>query len=245
MAAGDAMHAILGRTWQEIAARLRAGEVVTEHGIQEFMLGLYREHDLAWDDQPPIVAVNGHAGDPHFDPTPEASGPIRNGDCLLVDLWAKLNRPGAIYYDITWCGFVGPGPIPEQYQEIFRIVCEARDLAVDFVSERLGRGEPLYGFEVDRVCRGHIEAAGYGPYFVHRTGHSIGESVHGNGAHIDDLETQDGRPIVPGLLFSIEPGIYLAAEANLGVRTEIDLFIAPDGRPVIHGPVQRELVRVI
>jgi len=242
--AGDKMHAVLGETWAEIARQLRAGEPCTENGIQTFMVQRYAHHGLDCEGQFPIVAVNAHAGDPHFDPTPEAGGPIKDGDAILIDLWAKLAQPGSIYYDITWCGIVGDGPIPKKYQEIWDIACAARDRAVAFVTDRLASGEPLYGYEVDRACRQVIETQGYGPYFVHRTGHSIGEQVHGNGAHIDDLETRDRRELIPGLLFSIEPGIYLAEEAGLGVRTEIDVFIGPDRRPQIYGPIQHELVRV-
>jgi Xaa-Pro aminopeptidase len=242
--AGDRMHAVLGETWAEIARRLKAGEACTENGIQQFMLQRYAHHGLDCEGQFPIVAVNAHAGDPHFDPTPEASVDIKDGDAILIDLWAKLAQPGAIYYDITWCGIIGDGPIPPKYQEIFDVACAARDRAVALVTDRLAAGEPLYGFEVDRACRQVIETQGYGPAFVHRTGHSIGEQVHGNGAHIDDLETRDRRELIPGLLFSIEPGIYLAEEAGLGVRTEIDVFIGFDRKPQIYGPIQRELVRV-
>jgi len=241
VAAGESMHAILRDTWQEIARRIEQGQQPTEYEIQQFMLEGYRANRLAWDEMPPIVAVNAHAGNPHFEPTPEGAAPIKPGDLLLIDLWARKDEPGAIYYDITWCAVVGEGPIPSKYQEIFQVVVEARDKAVAFIAERLGQDSELYGWEVDRACRDHIESAGYGKYFVHRTGHSIGADVHGNGAHIDNLETPDTRRIVPGLLFSIEPGIYLP---DMGVRTEIDVYIDDTPKPVIYGPIQQELVRV-
>ena len=218
--AGDSMHAILKDTWQEIALRIEQGSQPTEYEIQQFMLDRYRAHNLAWDGMPPIVAVNAHAGNPHFEPTPDGSSIIKPGDQLLIDLWARKDRPGAIYYDITWCAIVGEGTIASKYQELFQIACGGRDRAVAFIEKRLSEERPLYGWEVDQVCRAHIESAGYGKYFVHRTGHSIGADVHGNGAHIDNLETPDSRQIVPGLLFSIEPGIYLP---DMGVRTEIDV----------------------
>jgi Xaa-Pro dipeptidase len=242
--AGLAMHAILKATWQEIGRRVACGEAPTEHAIQQFMLELYGQRGLTCDGQPPIVAVNAHAGDPHFDPTPERTVPIHKGDTILIDLWARLDRPDSIYYDITWCGFVGDGPIPEKYEEIFGIVREARDQALAFVQKRVAAGGDLYGYEVDDVCRGHVEARRYGSYFRHRTGHSIGREVHGAGVHIDNLETQDRRKIVPGVLFSIEPGIYLAEEAGMGVRTEIDVYVAPGREVRVCGPIQEELVRI-
>lgn len=242
--AGSAMHAILAATWQEIGRRIGQGGAPTEYEIQQFMVGLYREHHLECDGAPPIVAVNAHAGDPHFDPTPEVAVPIHKNDMILIDLWARLNRPGAIYYDITWCGFVGDGPIPQQYQDIFAVVRDARDRAVEFVRTRAASGQPLAGYEVDDACRQVVSERGYGPYFRHRTGHSIGQEVHGAGVHMDNLETQDRRKIVPGILFSVEPGIYMAEEARMGVRSEIDVYLAPTGEVRIHGPIQRELVRI-
>ncbi|MDI7267116.1 MAG: M24 family metallopeptidase [Myxococcota bacterium] len=242
--AGDSMHAILRAAWDEIGRRIRAGESPTEHEIQQFMLDLYRRHGMESDGMAPIVAGGAHAGDPHFDPTPEASVPIRPGDAILVDLWARKARPGSIYYDITWCGFVGDGEIPPLCRGIFDVVREARDRALQFVRERVSAGADLFGYEIDDACREVVVRRGYGEYFRHRTGHSIGREVHGAGVHIDNLETQDRRRVVPGCLFSIEPGIYMAAEAGLGVRTEIDVYVAPGGEVRVHGPIQTELVRV-
>jgi len=242
--AGDSMHAILQATWKEIGKRVGRGERPTEHAIQQWMLELYKEHGMQWDNMAPIVAVNGHAGDPHFDPTPENTVPIRKGDKLLIDLWAKKAKPGAIYYDITWVGFVGDGAIPDKYREIFTVVRDARDKALALVQERVKARQELFGWEVDDACRGHVVSKGYGEFFRHRTGHSIGQEVHGAGVHIDNLETQDRRKVVPGTLFSVEPGIYLAAEADMGVRTEIDPYVSLNGEVRVHGPIQRELVRI-
>ncbi len=241
--AGQRMHAVLQQTWQEVRARLNAGASPTEFDIQQYMLELFARNHLTADDQAPIVAVNGHAADPHFDPHADVAVPIREGDCLLIDLWARLDQPGAIYYDITWCGYVGEGRVPERYAHIFKAACHARDRAVEYLQHSLAVGEPVHGWQVDKVCRGDIEAAGFGAAFVHRTGHSIGTAVHGNGVNIDNLETQDQRRIVPRVLFSIEPGIYLPEE-GLGVRTEIDVFVSDAHEVVICGPVQQELVRV-
>lgn len=238
--AGRRMHAILAETWKEIEGRLKRGETFTEYDIQQSMLGRYAAAGLNCDNQPPIVAVNAHAADPHFDPRPDNTAPIRVGDTLLIDLWARLDQAGSIYYDITWCAFVGAEP-PAEYVKLFRTAVAARDAALVFIRERLAAKDTLHGWEVDKVCRGHIEAAGLGAYFVHRTGHSIGEEVHSTGVNIDNLETQDDRRIVPGCLFSIEPGIYMPLR-KVGVRTEIDVYVTPEGEAVVFGPIQESLV---
>jgi Xaa-Pro dipeptidase len=192
-------------------------------------------------DEFPIVGVNDHPANPHFEPTPENSRPIRKGDCLLIDLWAKLDKPGSIFADITWCGFVGSNP-PAEYVRIFETVRDARRAAVAFVRERFSRGEPCFGWQVDDACRKVVQDAGYGPYFIHRTGHSIGENVHGNGVHIDNLETKEERRLIPGICFSVEPGIYL--EGRMAVRTEVDVFITLGGEVVVAGEEQNELIRI-
>jgi Xaa-Pro aminopeptidase len=167
--------------------------------------------------------------------------PIREGDLVLIDLWAKQPGLGAVYADITWTGFVGQS-VPARHQEIFQIVRQARDAAVGFVQSQVQAGALPYGWEVDDVCRRVIEGAGYGKYFVHRTGHSIGEEVHGNGANIDNLETQDARRLLPGTCFSIEPGIYLPKQ--FGIRSELDVYLSPH-EAVVHGqPVQTEIISI-
>lgn len=240
--AGHEMHRILKETWDEIGVRTRKGETFTEYEAQQAILRRFRLGGLTSDGDGPIVAVRGHAADPHYEPTPDAAAPIRPGDSVLIDLWARLDRPESIYYDITWCGFVGENP-PDAYEKVFRLACTARDAALAFVRDTLAAGRPLHGWEIDKVCRGQIEAAGYGEWFVHRTGHSIGTEVHGNGVNIDNLETQDDRRVVRGCLFSVEPGIYLPHE-DMGVRTEIDVYVNEACEAVVIGPIQKDLVLV-
>jgi Xaa-Pro dipeptidase len=230
---------IKNEAFARIEAAIKRGEPETEYAIQQFIVRSFENAGLTCDEEWPIVAVNEHAADPHFEPLPDNTVPIRAGDMILIDLWARQNVPGAIYYDITWCGFAGANP-PAEYVRIFDVIMAARDAAFALVKSRFEAGEPLHGYEVDRVCRGVVEEAGYGPYFVHRTGHSIGTSVHGNGVHMDSLETKDERRLVPGICFSIEPGIYL--EGKMGVRTEIDAFIGHDGVARYSGDLQTELI---
>ena len=206
------------------------------------MVGLYAENGLTCHNEFPIVGVNAHAADPHYEPTPEKALPIRRGDLLLLDLWARLDQPRSVYFDITWTGYLGD-PIPPKHVQIFDIVRAARDRAVEFARERFAAGKTVYGWEVDDACRAVIDKAGYGRYFIHRTGHSIGESVHGNGVNIDNLETKDERRLVPGILFSVEPGIYLPGE--FGIRSEIDVFINHNSEVVVTGPQQAELVKIL
>jgi Xaa-Pro aminopeptidase len=189
----------------------------------------------------PIVGVNDHPADPHFEPTAENSYPFKTGDCVLIDLWAKLRQPGSIFYDITWCGFIGSEP-PAKYVEIFNVVRDARKAAVAFVRDRFKSNQPCYGYQVDDACRQVVQKAGFGEYFIHRTGHSIGEEVHGNGVNIDNLETKDERLLVPGICFSVEPGIYL--EGEMAVRSEIDVFITQSGEVVVAGSEQDSLILI-
>ena len=230
---------IKDRAFERIRMAVRREETLTEYDVQQFIIREFTEHGLNCDKEWPIVAVNAHAADPHFEPTPENTVPIRSGDGVLIDLWARQDRPDGIYYDITWCGYVGTTP-PAKYVAIWEAAVAARDAALSLVKTRMGAGEKIFGWEVDQAARDVIEARGWGPYFVHRTGHSIGTAVHGNGVHMDNLETRDDRELVPGICFSIEPGIYL--EGEMGVRTEIDVFIKPDGAVVVAGEIQEELL---
>ncbi|WP_242371601.1 M24 family metallopeptidase [Anaeromyxobacter sp. SG26] len=218
----------------------RAGETLLETDVQAFLMERFAAAGLETD-HPPIVAVNAHAGDPHYEPSERTPTPIRPGDLVLIDLWARGTGPRDVYADITWVGYCGERP-PERLVRIFRVTADARDAGLAALERAHREGKTLQGWEVDRVVRDHIAAQGFGEKFVHRTGHSIGLSVHGDGANLDDLETHDTRPLVPGLGFSIEPGIYLPEE-GLGVRSEIDVFLADDG-PKVFSKIQRELVRI-
>jgi Xaa-Pro dipeptidase len=235
------IYRIKDEAFDRVRVSLREGKTLTEYDLQRFIVQRFGEEKLTCMDEFPIVGVNDHPANPHFEPTPENSRPIRKGDCLLIDLWAKLDKPGSIFADITWCGFVGSNP-PAEYVRIFETVRDARRAAVAFVRERFSRGEPCFGWQVDDACRKVVQDAGYGPYFIHRTGHSIGENVHGNGVHIDNLETKEERRLIPGICFSVEPGIYL--EGRMAVRTEVDVFITLGGEVVVAGEEQNELIRI-
>jgi Xaa-Pro aminopeptidase len=241
--AAAALLAVKDEAFAHVRSRLAAGQPVTEAGLQRFMLERFSQHSLISAD-PPIVAVNGHAADPHFAPKPEADTPVRRGDLLLLDLWARERGEDAVYADITWIGYCGP-EAPPRVRELFGIVRAARDGAVAFIRERLTAGQPVYGYEADDAARGIIVAAGYGPRFIHRTGHSIGTTDHGNGVNLDNLETQDGRRLIPGVGFSVEPGIYLPEE-NIGIRSEINCHVSPagegDGLEVTTLPLQEAVV---
>jgi len=181
--------------------------------------------------------VNANSGNPHYEPRADHPAPIREGDFVLLDIWAKKNTPGAVYYDITWTGFVGKAP-SEKQREVFEIVRGARDVGVKTVHEAVVAGRQIAGWEVDHAVRGHINNAGYGDFFIHRTGHSIGTEIHANGAKMDDLEVHDERQILPNSCFSIEPGIYLP---EFGVRSEVNVLVRPKSAEVT-GKIQREIV---
>lgn len=240
--AGELMHKIKDLGFAEIAQRIRRGTYPTEYEIHTFMLSLFKEYGLVTNDGP-IVAINEHAADPHFEPTTENTFHIKEGDLVLIDLWAKLDLPFGIYYDITWMGFVGT-TIPEKIKNYFEIVARARDKALNFVRNRFENNLEVYGFEVDEVARRVINEAGFGRFFTHRTGHNIGEEVHGNGTHMDNLETRDERLIIPGSCFSIEPGIYLQEE-KLGFRTEIDVVVTNNKQVLVFGDIQKEVIPIL
>jgi len=221
-----------------IGERVRGGAGVGEFEVKEFIRGRFAEAGLVTD-HGPIVAVNENASNPHYEPERERSREIRRGDLVLIDLWAKLEGAAGVYYDSTWTGVVGGEPSPEMAQ-VFRVVREARDRAVSLVQEAVSRGRELRGFEVDDAARGVIAAAGYGEYFTHRTGHSIGVEVHGAGANMDNLETHDERRVIPWTCFSVEPGIYLE---RFGLRSEVDVFVG-EGEARVTGEIQEELVAV-
>jgi Xaa-Pro aminopeptidase len=227
--------------WRFIGERVRGGGSVHELEVQERIGKHFREHGLVAH-HPAIVGVGPHSGDPHYEPKPGPEGLIRQGDFVLVDLWGKLDKPRAVYSDLTWTAYVGD-QVPEKYDKVFRVVIAARDAAIQRVRDAYAKGEPLQGWQVDRACRDVIEKAGYGEHFIHRTGHSIGQEVHGNGANMDDLETHDVRRVLPRTCFSVEPGIYLP---EFGVRSEVDVFVdAKGGVHVTGGEPQTEIVRIV
>lgn len=238
--AGKLIDKILDEAFDEVRKSLRSKKYKTEYGIEQFIEKRFKANRLVTDD-PLIVGINDHPANPHFAPTPKNSRKIKPGDRLLIDLWAKFDKPGSIYYDITWCAFVGDDP-PEEYVKAFHVVRDARRAGFKFLSEGLNAGRQVAGWEVDDVCRSVVKEAGYGEYFTHRTGHSIGEEVHGNGVNIDNFETQDTRLLVPGCLFSLEPGIYL--EGKMGVRSELNAFIDSSNKVMITGREQEELVLI-
>lgn len=233
--AGRRVDRVRREAFAMIAARTRTGGV-QEYEVKRFVLDAFAREGLVTPDGP-IVGVNANAANPHYEPTADCTKEIRAGDFVLLDMWAKLDRPDAVYYDITWTGYCGERPA-DRILRVFEIVREARDRAVTRVQEAFRAGTPLRGFEVDDVARGYIAAQGFGGYFTHRTGHSIGQEVHGNGANMDNLETHDERRIVPWTCFSVEPGIYLE---DFGVRSEVDVF-AGDGEARVTGEIQTELV---
>ncbi len=233
--AGRRVDRIRAAAFRFIGQKLVAG--VDEIAVRDYIRDEFRQAGLVTDDGP-IVAVNSHAGNPHYEPAAETNSPIRQGDLVLLDMWAKLDEPDAVFYDITWTGFCGDAP--ERIRSVFEIVRDARDSGVKAVVDAVAASREIRGYEVDDATRRHIEAHGYGEQFVHRTGHSIGTEVHGTGANMDNLETHDERRILSGALFSVEPGIYLQ---DFGIRSEVDVFV--DGTSAATtGEVQRELVRI-
>jgi Xaa-Pro dipeptidase len=232
--------AAYGVAWGLIADRARAGKIVRETEVQAAIMDHFHKNGMTTY-HAPIVGVGPHSGDPHYEPGGAHDGTIGRGDFVLIDLWAKMDRPGGVYSDLTRIGFVGD-EVPEQYRAIFKIVAEARDAAIALVKNAFADGRPLRGFEVDRACRDVIDRAGYGHAFIHRTGHNIGQETHGNGANMDDLETHDERLVLPRTCFSIEPGIYLP---EFGVRSEINVYIGADGTVHVTGEPQTEVLAVL
>jgi Xaa-Pro aminopeptidase len=233
------LHRIKDEGFEEIGRRLRADGRTDEYAIQQFMYKRFADAGMITD-SPPIVSVNAHSADPHFIATEKDHAAIRPGDFVLFDMWAKMDRPGTVYGDITWTAYAG-GTVPEEHRDIFEIVSGARDAAIAFLKERHAAGNLPMGWEVDDVTRNHIRERGYEERFLHRTGHSINYEVHGNGAHIDNLETRDERRILTRTCFSIEPGIYL--EGRFGVRSECDVYVDESGVRVT-GPLQEAVIPI-
>ena len=230
---------IVEEAWGKIRRQLNSGNTFTEYDLKAWLIQQMRSSGITQDDGPD-VSVNQNTSDSHYDPTPEHCSPIKNGDFLLIDIWGRLREPeNSVYYDITWTAVIGREP-SEKEQHIFRTVTAARDAAIQYVESAFAAGRPIHGFEADDAARSVITAAGYAEYFTHRTGHNIGNEIHGTGANLDNLETHDERLILPNTCFSVEPGIYLP---EFGIRSEIDMLTAP-GKAWVTGKIQRELVRV-
>jgi Xaa-Pro dipeptidase len=234
---------IIAEGWKEIARRVRPAKGkkpagYTEYDHQQWLSRAMKRAGLTWENGPD-VSVNAHTSDQHYEPTASRSSRIRNGDFLLVDIWGHVNKPGSIYYDITWTGVVGREP-KEIERRVFSTVRDARDAAIATVEQAFAQGKPIHGFEGDDAARAVIRAAGFGEYFTHRTGHSITGEIHGPGAHLDNFETHDARRILPNTCFSVEPGVYLP---EFGVRSEVNMMTAP-GKAWVTGRIQKELVRI-
>lgn len=238
--AGKLVDSIKDRAFDFVSQKTKKGERVSEFEVQELILSEFDRLNLTCEGILPIVAVNENAANPHYEPSKTSSAEIKRGDRLLIDLWAKLKSKGSIFYDITWCAYLGETP-PDEFEKMFATVCEARDEALLFVEERFAQNKPVKGFEVDDVCRSVIKNHSYGDYFIHRTGHSIDDEIHGKGANIDNLETKDDREIIRGACFSLEPGIY---KHPYGVRAEINVVVDNDGKVHSYGKKQNKLLLI-
>jgi Xaa-Pro aminopeptidase len=238
-AASEKLYRVKDRAFEAVARRMRDAVATTEFDVQQLMMGWFRDEGLQTD-SPPIVAATEHAGNPHYQPTATVHRAIRTGDLVLLDLWGKLSDPGAVFADITWVGFVG-ATVPQPYADAFAAIRDGRDAAVDLVQAAARGGRELRGWEVDRAAMGVIRDRGFGDRILHRTGHSLGETVHGNGVNMDDYETHDDRRLLPGTGFTIEPGVY---NSSFGVRTEINMVVMErDAR--VTGPRQSEIVPLV
>jgi len=237
--AGKAIDIIVRGAFQHAAKCVREGTPLTEFELKQWIQGGFNAAGL-FTEEGPDVAVGAHASDPHYGPALETAARIRKDDLLLLDVWGKLKTPGSVYYDITWVGYLGK-KVPGKCAKVFRAVKDARDKAIDLICSSAAAGNPLQGWQVDKAARTVIEKAGYGKYFFHRTGHNIGETVHGNGANMDGLETHDVRLLIPRTCTSIEPGIYLP---EFGIRSEVNVYIEERSARVT-GAVQKEILALL
>ncbi len=241
-AAGKLLIAAKDALFAQLSTDLRSGVALDEYGVQQRFIQITQQAGLVMP-EPPLVAVNANSGNPHYAPSERAFRPIKHGDLILFDFWAHLPRENAIFADYTWVAFAGTrAEIPQRQREVFDIVRRARDTAIAFVRERLAAGEQVEGRQVDDVTRNVIARAGYGEYYVHRTGHNIGTMIHGNGANNDNFETQDARVLLPYTCCSIEPGIYLP---EFGIRSEVNLLVFEHDAEVTGVPVQEEIVALL
>jgi Xaa-Pro dipeptidase len=236
--ASEALYRIKDQAFAVVAERLRGNVPTTEFDIQQAMVGWFKDEGLV-SDSAPCVSAQENAGNPHYLATATEHRAIRKNELVLLDLWGKLAAPGSVFADITWIGFVGDA-VPDAMTRAFDTICGARDAAVTVVQDAAKAGRDVRGFEADRAARKVLIDAGYGDAILHRTGHSLGEQVHGNGAHLDDYETHDERRLLPGTGFTIEPGLYFK---DFGVRTEINM-VWPATGPEVTGPRQKSIVRL-
>jgi Xaa-Pro dipeptidase len=236
--AGKLVDQVRSDAFNFLRNRIRSMDPVTEYEVREFILSRFSQFGLTRTNGP-IVAVNANASDPHYEPSRGKTSHIQRGDLVLIDLWAKLTKPNAVYYDITWTAFCGD-TVPEQIQKVFGVVKNARKMASSFVIRKASSQESVAGYEVDDVARDYIEGEGFGAFFFHRTGHSIGTDVHGAGANMDNLESHDERRVIARTCFSIEPGIYLP---EFGIRSEVNVYVG-DGFAQVTGEEQEDLVRI-
>jgi len=240
-------HLLAGKTIDRIVAEafalagkgVRDKKPLTEVALQQWILAEFEKADITTDEGPD-VAVNAHASDPHYAPSNERPTEIKEGDLLLLDVWGKLKTPDSVYYDVAWVGYLGV-KVPEKYAKIFKILTEARDRAVSLIQSSIAAGKPLQGWQVDKAARSVVEKAGYGKYFIHRTGHSIGQTVHGNGVNMDGLETHDTRRLIARTCNSVEPGIYLP---EFGMRSEVNVYVDED-KAQVTGAVQKEILALL
>ncbi len=239
LAAGAVIDRVVREAFQLAAKNVREKKTFTEYDLKVWILKEFEAAGIVVD-QGPDIAVGPHASDPHYGPTLESASPIREGDLLLLDVWGKTKAAGSVYYDITWVGYLGP-KVPEKMTKLFGIVREARDKAVELIQSSVAAGKPLQGWQVDKAARKVIEKAGYGKYFFHRTGHNIGQTVHGNGVNMDGLETHDVRHLIPKTCNSIEPGIYLP---EFGIRSEVNVYI-DEKEARVTGAIQKEILALL
>jgi Xaa-Pro aminopeptidase len=233
---------IVDKAFGFIRDKILSNSAVTEYDVQQFMVSEFKNRGLITSSDP-NCSVNANSANPHYEPTKEIHSPLQKSDFVLLDLWAKKDKLRSVYADITWTGFIGE-IVPDEYEKIFQIVKGGRDAALNFVRSSMEKGKVIHGYEVDDAARNYITQHGYGEYFVHRTGHSIGEEVHGNGANLDNLETRDERTLISQTSFSIEPGIYL--RDKFGIRSEIDVYITKDNEVLVTGlPMQEKVVAIL
>jgi Xaa-Pro aminopeptidase len=237
--AGKSIDRIVREAFALAAKGVREGKPLTEVALQQWILTEFEKDDITTDEGPD-VAVNAHASDPHYAPSNERPTEIREGDLLLLDVWGKLRFSGSVYYDVAWVGYLG-AKVPEKFDKVFKVIVRARDNAVALIQSSIAAGKPPQGWQVDRAARSVIEKAGYGKYFIHRTGHNIGQTVHGNGVNMDGFETYDSRHLIPGTCNSVEPGIYLP---EFGMRSEVNVYVG-NGEARVTGAVQKEVLALL